>query len=94
MADDGFVRDRSPPVYGTGPVMREEDFMEPPKYGRLDDIRPGGAKGRDLRLNPGDATPLPRNPVRRTKKGGLIKSKASSRADGCAIKGKTKGRYL
>jgi hypothetical protein len=27
-------------------------------------------------------------------KGGIIKSSASSRADGCAIKGKTKGRMI
>lgn len=28
------------------------------------------------------------------KKGGMVKSSASSRADGCAVRGKTKGRIL
>jgi hypothetical protein len=27
-------------------------------------------------------------------KGGMIKSSASKRADGCAVKGKTRGRYI
>jgi hypothetical protein len=33
-------------------------------------------------------------PVQKKAKGGMIKSSASKRADGCAIKGKTKGRMV
>jgi hypothetical protein len=33
-------------------------------------------------------------PVKKMAKGGMIKSSASKRADGCAIKGKTKGRMV
>jgi len=43
---------------------------------------------------------LPRNddmgplPEKKMKKGGMVKSSASKRADGCAVKGKTKGRIV
>jgi Skp family chaperone for outer membrane proteins len=33
-------------------------------------------------------------PVQKKAKGGVIKSSASKRADGCAIRGKTKGRMV
>lgn len=33
-------------------------------------------------------------PVEKKAKGGMIKSSASKRADGCAIKGKTRGRMV
>ena len=34
-----------------------------------------------------------RKPLKKAK-GGVIKSSASNRADGCAVKGKTKGRFV
>ena len=33
-------------------------------------------------------------PIEYKKKGGMVKSSASKRADGCAVKGKTKGRII
>jgi len=33
-------------------------------------------------------------PVEKKAKGGMVRSSASKRADGCAIKGKTKGRMV
>jgi hypothetical protein len=33
-------------------------------------------------------------PIKYKKKGGMVKSSASKRADGCATKGKTKGRII
>lgn len=33
-------------------------------------------------------------PIKYKKKGGMVKSSASKRADGCATKGKTKGRMI
>ena len=33
-------------------------------------------------------------PIEYKKKGGMVKSSASKRADGCATKGKTKGRII
>jgi hypothetical protein len=38
-----------------------------------------------------DMGPLPE---KKYKKGGMVKSSASKRADGCATKGKTKGRII
>jgi hypothetical protein len=33
-------------------------------------------------------------PVKKMAKGGVVKSSASGRSDGCAVKGKTKGRMV
>lgn len=33
-------------------------------------------------------------PAKKMRKGGMVKSSASRRADGCAVRGKTKGRVL
>ena len=40
-----------------------------------------------------DMGPLPKKPVKKFSKGGSVSS-ASKRADGCATKGKTKGRII
>ena len=40
-----------------------------------------------------DMGPLPKKPVKKMAKGGSVSS-ASKRADGCAVKGKTKGRMV
>ena len=52
------------------------------------------SKGIELKAGKTDKDkPYKLNPVAK-KKGGMIKSSASKRADGCATKGKTKGRII
>jgi hypothetical protein len=63
------------------PEMRAPEGV-PESYGS---IRPMPTPGRFQRAN------APRMPM---KKGGAVKSSASKRADGCAMKGKTKGRFV
>jgi hypothetical protein len=41
----------------------------------------------------GAGAPRPKPPVKKAK-GGSVHSSASKRADGCAIRGKTKGRFV
>ena len=56
-----------------------------------------GAGGRNtIRIPTGQSyNPETYKPAREMKKGGKVKvSSASKRADGCAIKGKTKGRFV
>ena len=93
---------RRPSPRGVGPVMREEDFMVAPDYGRIygPDLRPGINT-----YQPGDLAPQTlelRNErenndwgaeVRRRRalpqrlaKGGVV------RGDGCCKRGKTKGK--
>jgi hypothetical protein len=53
-------------------------------------IRGGAAGGGGSMTDPMERKTKPYNKAR----GGIIKSSASKRADGCAIKGKTKGRMI
>lgn len=96
-------RRRTPAGYRTsGPVMREQDFMEAPNYGRLhgDNIRvgPSTESDSDIRRSP-DMNEENRSGTymddlregrmkRKMKKGGIV------RGDGCAMRGKTKGRFV
>jgi hypothetical protein len=43
---------------------------------------------------PGMSLDMPDEPVKKMKKGGMARSSASKRADGCAVRGKTKGRMV
>lgn len=65
--------------------------MPADKYGKMVDKEMGeskeGKKG-DFNEEPDTA------PVVKKAKGGTVKSSASKRADGCAVKGKTKGRMV
>lgn len=96
-------RRRVPPGYRTrGPVMREQDFMEAPNYGRLhgDDIRIGPSTEspsdiqRRLDMNEENRSGEYMDDIREgrvkrnMKKGGVV------RGDGCAVRGKTKGRMI
>lgn len=66
---------------GTMPPRRSfEEDMTPPR----------GMRGFRPEMVPTDE-PMP---GRRMAKGGAVKSSASSRADGCAARGKTKGRMV
>lgn len=71
------------PMPGRRPSARSfEEDMTPPR----------GMRGFDPRMVPTDEPP-PGRPSRMAK-GGAVKSSASSRADGCATRGKTKGRMV
>ena len=72
---------RSSPVQSFGPQRRSfEEDMTPPR----------GMRGFRPEMVPTDE-PMP---GRRMAKGGAVKSSASTRADGCAMRGKTKGRMV
>jgi hypothetical protein len=43
---------------------------------------------------PGMSLDMPDEPVKKMKKGGKVHSSASKRADGCAVKGKTRGKFV
>jgi len=97
-------RRRAPNGYRTsGPVMREQDFMQAPNYGRLhgDNIRigPSTESGSDMRRNPDmneenrSGTYMDDLRAGRTKRN-MKKGGAVTRGDGCCMKGKTKGRVV
>lgn len=69
------------------------DEPMPPRRSFEEDMTPPRGM-RDFRSNavPTDE-PMPGRPSRMAK-GGAVKSSASSRADGCATRGKTKGRMV
>lgn len=87
-----------------GPVMREEDFLVAPDYGRVygPDLRtainpyaPGDLAPQTLEMQRdrenndfGGAVRRYRAMPQRLKKGGVV------RGDGCAVRGKTKGRMV
>ena len=43
---------------------------------------------------PGLSLDMPDEPVKKMKKGGMARSSASKRADGIAVKGKTRGKFV
>lgn len=45
-------------------------------------------------MNPADIEKVPGKRLLKMKQGGIVKSSASKRADGCATKGKTRGRMV
>jgi len=45
-------------------------------------------------MNPADIEKVPGKRPLKMRKGGVVRSSASKRADGVAIKGKTKGRFV
>ena len=45
-------------------------------------------------MNPADIEKVPGKKPLKMAKGGMVKSSASKRADGCAVKGKTKGKMV
>ena len=45
-------------------------------------------------MNPTDIEKVPGKRPMKMKKGGMVKSSASKRADGCAVKGKTRGKMV
>lgn len=68
-------------------------------------MRKGQAQGKQDRLAreameraeksaPGLSLDMPDEPVKKMKKGGMARSSASKRADGCAVKGKTRGKFV
>ncbi len=96
-------RRRTPPGYrASGPVMREQDFMEKHNYGRLhgDDIRVGPSTEstsdlqRRLDMNEENRAGTYMDEIREgsikrnMKKGGVV------RGDGIARRGKTRGRMV
>ena len=56
--------------------------------------RGGGGGGGGGGMSPADIEKVPGKRPLKFKKGGAVKSSASKRADGCAVKGKTKGRMV
>lgn len=60
-----------------------------PKHQRASSARGGGGGG----MSPADIEKVPGKRLLKMKKGGSV-STASRRADGCAVKGKTKGRMV
>lgn len=72
--------DEPPP--GRAPSRSFEEDMTPPR----------GMRGFRPEMVPTDEPP-PGRPSRMAK-GGAVKSSASARADGCASRGKTKGRFV
>jgi len=89
---------------GEGPVMREEDISIAPDYGRIygeglrnaaNPYRPGDLAPTTLEMQRerennafGDAVRRYRAFPQRMKNGGVV------RGDGCAIRGKTKGKFV
>jgi len=70
-----------------------EEYKNNPRYDTEKKLRSLQLRGGSLGggMKPGQSPSLD-NPIQMAK-GGKVSS-ASSRADGCAVKGKTKGRYL
>ena len=67
------------------------DEPMPPRRSFEEDMTPPrGMRGFRPEMVPTDEPP----PGRRMAKGGAVKSSASARADGCAMRGKTKGRMI
>jgi hypothetical protein len=50
--------------------------------------------GGSMEESPGDKGEAQQKANQGMKKGGMVRSSASKRADGCAIRGKTKGRMV
>ena len=69
----------------------EQKAAEMEKRGKSRGGRGGGGGGG---MNPIDLERVPGKRLLKMKKGGSVKSSASKRADGCAQRGKTKGRMV
>ena len=54
----------------------------------------GGGSAGGGGMNPTDIEKVPGKRQLKMKSGGIVKSSASKRADGCAVRGKTKGRMV
>jgi hypothetical protein len=52
------------------------------------------AKPIDIPIPKGPTSPAPGTRMAIMRKGGKVKSSASKRADGCAVKGKTRGKFV
>jgi hypothetical protein len=73
--------------YGPGPGFEDRDAVRSPVGGYIG----SGAEMRSLNMGKKSKASKASSDY---KKGGMIKSSASKRADGCAIKGKTRGRMV
>jgi len=86
-----MVNKKKPKKYAEGGLAGLADNAES-LMGRVDEM--ANAINYGITTPNGGVTPVGFNAITGMKKGGVVKSSASKRADGCAQRGKTKGRMV
>ena len=85
-----------PRVDADGKPLKKAPAKPPKKEGSDKPVGSGGGRGSagGGGMNPADIEKVPGKRQLKMAKGGSVKSSASKRADGIAIRGKTKGRMV
>jgi hypothetical protein len=86
--------------YAKGGDVQSESSKLDQKNAEMDKAQAEGLnryqaeQAKEAKANADSRKSMPSFKIEKKAKGGVVKSSASSRADGCAVKGKTKGRMV